>query len=148
MVVDADVLAADLLVDGVERTVGDRLRSHSWLDLVASDALLGRAEAVIAAVVDADLATAWHDRIDDERIAVDHPPGDHPGLASAYRGNAAHLVTGEESLRSVETGATVRRYVDLSIRSPDAFRRSFDPSRLYPMVVGGTYPGPDRDPRA
>ncbi|WP_432277078.1 DUF7384 family protein, partial [Halobacterium salinarum] len=26
--------------------------------------------------------------------------------------------------------------------------RLFDPASLYPVVVGGDYPGPDRDPRA
>ncbi|ERH12524.1 MAG: hypothetical protein J07HB67_01544 [halophilic archaeon J07HB67] len=36
----------------------------------------------------------------------------------------------------------------MSVREPRAFATLFDPESLYPAVVGGEYPGPDRDPRA
>jgi len=75
-------------------------------------------------------------------------PGDHPALASAHAGEAAHLLSFDERLRSAKTGATLRKYVDVSVKHPRAFARLFDPERLYPEVADGEYPGPDRDPRA
>ncbi|HMB50092.1 MAG TPA: hypothetical protein VKM69_05475, partial [Natronoarchaeum rubrum] len=48
IVAGADVLAADALVGGPARAALDHVRSHSWIDLVASDHLLDDAEAVIA----------------------------------------------------------------------------------------------------
>ena len=148
VVADADVLAADLLVGGAAREAMDVVRSHSWVELVASDPLLDDAEAVVAALADEALAADWRERVAHERVAVEHPEGDHPGLASAYRGGAAHLLTFEESLASAEAGAAINRRVPLSVRSPDAFLAVFDPGALYPEVEGGEYPGPDRDPRA
>jgi len=148
VVADADVLAADLLVGGAARDALDHVRRHSWVDLVASDHLLDDAEVVIAGVADPDLAADWRGRIDDERVAVDHPAGDHPALASAYRGGAAHLLTFDEGLGSTATNLTIQPRVNLSIRTPDAFAGLFDPASLYAAVEGGEYPGPDRDPRA
>ena len=148
VVADADVLAADLLVGGATREALDHVRRHSWVELVASDHLLDDAEAVIAALADADLAADWRERIEDERVAVDHPAGDHPALASAYRGGAAHLLTFDEGLRSTATNLTIQPRATLSIRTPDAFAGLFDAASLYEAVEGGEYPGPDRDPRA
>lgn len=147
VVADADVLAADLLVGGPAREAMDVVRGHSWVELVASDPLLADAEAVVTDLADADLAAAWRERVDAERVRVEHPDGDHPGLASAYRGGAAHLLSFDEGLASAEAGAAINRRVPLSVRSPDAFLAVFDPARLYPEVEGGEYPGPDRDPR-
>jgi hypothetical protein len=42
----------------------------------------------------------------------------------------------------------VRDRVETSVREPAAFARLFDPVGLYEHAVGGTYGGPDRDPRA
>jgi hypothetical protein len=103
---------------------------------------------VIAALADVDLAADWRERIEDERVAVDHPAGDHPALASAYRGGAAHLLTFDEGLRSTATNLTIQPRATLSIRTPDAFAGLFDAASLYEAVEGGEYPGPDRDPRA
>ena len=147
VVADADVLAADLLVGGVAREAVDVVRRHSWVELVASDPLLDDAAAVVAELADADLAADWRERVEAERVAVEHPDGDHPGLASAYRGGAAHLLTFEEELTSAIAGAAINRRVPLSVRSPAAFVAVFDPAALYPEVEGGEYPGPDRDPR-
>jgi hypothetical protein len=147
VVADADVLAADLLVGGPAREALDVVRSHSWVELVASDPLLDDAEAVVADLAGADLATAHRERIERERVAVDHPDGDHPGLASAYRGGAAHLLSLDAELTGAATGAAINRRVPLSVRTPGAFLAVFDPAALYPEVEGGEYPGPDRDPR-
>ena len=148
VVADADVLAADLLVGGDARAALDHVRSHSWVRLVASDALLADAEAVVADLSDPDLAADWRERIEREREPVDHPEGDHPALASAYRGEAAHVLSYDESLRSAKTGMALKEHMQVSVRTPDAFATLFDAEALYDLVEGGTYPGPDRDPRA
>jgi hypothetical protein len=147
VVADADVLAADLLVGGPAREALDVVRGHSWVELVASDALLADAEAVVADLADPDLAASHRERLADERVAVEHPDGDHPGLASAYRGGAAHLLSFDEDLGSAAAGAAINRRIPLSVRSPGAFLAVFDPAALYPEVEGGEYTGPDRDPR-
>ena len=124
-VADADVLAADLLLGGSAREAVDLARSHSWVTLVATDPLLdGLAET------------------------VDQPAGDHPGLAAASHGEATQLLSFDEGLGSAKTGATLRKYLDVSVRTPAAFVRLFDPESIYEVAVGGEYPGPDRDPRA
>ncbi|WP_435100507.1 DUF7384 family protein [Halarchaeum sp. P4] len=148
VVADADVLAADLLVGGDARDALDVVRAHSWVTLVASDPLLDDAEAVIADLADADLAADWRERIEGLVEPVDHPDGDHPALASAAHGNAAHVLTFDDALRNAKTNATVKKYVTTSFTTPKGFARLFDPERLYPEIVGGDYPGPDRDPRA
>lgn len=148
IVADADVLAADLLCSGPAREALDHVRRHSWLTLVASEPLLSDAAAVIREQSDADLAADWRDRLDGECELVDHPEGDHPGLASAYRGGAAHLLSYDDDLRSAKTGLSLQPHMQLSVRTPDAFTALFDPESLYEAVEGGSYPGPDRDPRA
>lgn len=147
VVADSDVLAADLFVDGPARAALDVVRSHSWVTLVASDQLLADAEAVITACADATLAADWREYVEEERDAVDHPNDDHPALASAYHGEAAHLLTFDESLRSLETGLSLQPRVPVSVRSPDAFVTVFDAESLYEATHEGEYPGPDRDLR-
>ncbi len=147
VVADADVLAADLLDGGDARDALDPLRSHSWTTLLASDPLLDDAEAVVADLADADLAAAWRERIAAWRESVAHPAGDNPALGSAYRGGAMHLLTFDDQLRSAKAGATLGTDLTVSARHPDAFAALFDAGSLYPEVVGGAYPGPDRDPR-
>ena len=147
VVVDADVLAADVLVGGPAREVLDHVRAHDWLTLPASDALLADARAVIASIADERLAGDWRDRIEDERTAVEHAAGDHPALASAVAGNAAHLVTFDGRLTGPQAGVALRQY-SISVRTPTAFASVFDPAALYETMVGEEYAGPDRDPRA
>jgi hypothetical protein len=147
VVADADVLAADLLVGGAARDALDALRAHSWTALVASDPLLADAEATIAALADADLAADWRARVEAWRERVEHPPDDHPALASAYRGGAMHVLTLDEGLQSAGAGAAIREHVETSIKHPRAFAALFDAQSLYEAVEGGEYPGPDRDPR-
>lgn len=148
VVADADVLAADLLVGGAARDALDAMRAHSWLTLVVSDPLLDDAEAVVADVAEAPLAAEWRAKIDGLRERVEHPDGDHPGLASAYRGGAMHLLTFDERLGSATAGATLAERVPVSVRPPRAFAALFDAESLYREVGSGDYPGPDRDPRA
>jgi hypothetical protein len=148
IVADADVLVADLFVDGDARRALDTVREHSWLRLVASDVLLDDAEAVIGELGDTALASDWREKIEELREPVDHPDGDHPGLASAYRGGAMHLLSFDDRLGSVQAGANLKGRIPLSVRHPKAFATLFDADSLYREVVGGDYPGPDRDPRA
>ena len=150
IVADADVLAADLLLGGSSRETVDVARAHSWLDLAASDPLLSDARATIDAVAgdaDPDLADDWLARVASARVAVDHPAGDPPGLASAYRGGAAHLLTLNEQLTTARAGLSVQPHAALSVRRPEAFGAVFDAAALYAAAVGGDYPGADRDPR-
>jgi len=145
IVADADVLAAALLVGGSARQALDVVRAHSWLTLVASDPLLDDTQAVITTLADADLAADWRGCIETEREAVDHPEGDHPGLASAYNGNAAHLLSFDDGLSSTGANISLQGHMNISIRTPDAFATLFDAKALYEAVHDGTYPGPDRD---
>ncbi|MDL0123389.1 DUF7384 family protein, partial [Halobacterium salinarum] len=62
---DADVLAADVFVDGHARAALDVVRAHDWVTLVASTPLLDDAQAVIAALGSDALAADWRDRIAD-----------------------------------------------------------------------------------
>ncbi|WP_280585823.1 hypothetical protein [Halorubrum sp. Boch-26] len=148
VVADADVLAADLLVGGAAREALDALRAHSWTTLVASDALLDDAEAVIAALADSGLAADWRDAVEAWREPVAHPPGDHPALASAYRGAAMQVVSLDTSLTGPGAAAGLRDRMAVSVREPRAFATVFSAESLYPEVGSGDYPGPDRDPRS
>lgn len=147
VVADADVLAADLLVGGASRAALDVVRSHSWMDLVASDALLEDAAAIVRRLADGSLAEDWRDRAARERVRVEHPEGDHPGLASAHRGGAAHLLSLDGNLTGVDAAVSLQGRVQVSVRTPAAFETVVDPASLYAEVEDGEYPGPDRDPR-
>ena len=148
VVADADVLAADLFAGGDAREALDGLRAHSWTTLVASDGLLDDAEAVIAFLADAVLAADWRERIDEWRESVAQPAGDHPALASAFRGGAMHVLSFDDRLTAPGTGAGLNDRFPVSVREPRAFAALFDAEKLYPEVRDGAYPGPDRDPRA
>ena len=147
IVADVDVLVGDLFVDGTARDALDHVRRHDWLSLVASDPLLDAVETTVATVADVDLARDHRDRLEADRVGVSHPPKDHPALASAYAGRAAHLLSNDERLTSASAGLALRSRFDVSVRPPAAFAALFDPESLYEHVVGGPYPGPDRDPR-
>lgn len=147
VVADADVLAADLMLGGPARRALDHVRRHEWMTLVVSDPLLADAVAVITRLANPDLASAWRTRIETLATTVAHAPGDHPALGSVRHGEAAHLLTLDPDLQGVETNVSLKRWIDVSVRSPDAFDRLFDPAAIYEATVGGEYPGPDRDPR-
>nr|WP_232745039.1 hypothetical protein [Halorubrum aethiopicum] len=147
VVADADVLAADLLVGGSARDALDHLRRHAWTTLVASDALLDDAEAVVASLADPDLARDWRERAAAWREPVTQPAGDHPALASAYHGGAMQVISLDPALTSAGAAAGLASRFPVSVREPRAFASVFSPERLYSEVVGGEYPGPDRDAR-
>lgn len=148
VVADADVLAADLLVGGAARDALDCIRRHSWVELVATSPLLADAEAVVAEFADEELAADWREKVEKECVLVEQERGDHPALAAAHRGAAAHLLSFNDGLGSARAGVSLREYVDTSVKRPRAFARLFDPGSLYPAVENGEYLGPDRDPRA
>lgn len=147
VVADADVLAADLLVGGTARESLSHIRRHSWVELVASDALLSDAQKLIRTLADASLATDWRALIETERVPVSHPENDHPALASAYRGDAAHLLSFDPTLTTAAANLSVQPYTALSVRTPDAFVTVFDAKRLYESLYDEPYPGPDREGR-
>ena len=88
------------------------------------------------------------ERVERERVSVEHAAGDHPALASAYRGQAAHLLSADESLRDAGASAALGSRLNVSVKTPEGFVALFDAESLYEAVEGGEYPGPDRDPRA
>lgn len=147
VVADADVLAADLFIDGPARAAMDVVRSHSWLELFASDALLDEAETVITRLGSPALAADWRTQLQDHRHFVDHEPGDTPSIASAYAAEAGHLLTYDDRLTGATAGVTMRRAMPLSVRTPEAFVATVDVASLYAAAIGGDYPGPDADPR-
>jgi predicted nucleic acid-binding protein len=146
-VADADVLAADVLIDGPAREAIDLARAHDWVTLVASEPLLEDTEYVLEALGDAELAARWRDRMDDLVELVSHPEGDHPGLATAVAGDARHLLSLDDDLISPDANVALQGRVDVSIRHPEAFVSLFDPESMYEVAEGGTYHGPDNDPR-
>ena len=147
VVADADVLAADLLVGGAARDALDVLREHSWTTLVASDPLLDDVERVVASVGDPPLAADWRAKLAAWCEPVSHPAGDHPALASAYHGGAMQVISMDPTLTGPGAAAGLRDRMPVSVREPRAFTTVFSASRLYPEVVGGEYPGPDRGAR-
>lgn len=148
IVADADVLAADLFINGDAREALDLVRSHSWVDLVASEPLLDDAERVVAELGDDALAAAWRSKVGELATVVAHPTGDHPALAAALHGDARHVLSYDDTLLTSGAGTAIRSRVETSVKTPTGFVRLFDPESLYPAVDGGEYPGPDRDPRA
>ncbi|MFC6823979.1 DUF7384 family protein [Halopelagius fulvigenes] len=147
VVADADVLAADLFGDDDSREALDALRRHSWTTLVASDPLLDDAQAVVESLGDESLAADWRERVEQGREPVSHPADDHPALGSAYRGGAMHVLSFDDRLLSSKAGATLGGQFPVSVHHPRAFATLFDAESLHEEVVGGDYPGPDRDPR-
>lgn len=147
IVADSDVLVADLFVGEASRAVLDTVRAHSWLDLVATEPLLETAESAIETLADGALAVEWRERIDELVTTVEQPSGDRPALAAAYRGNAVHVVSLDDRLKSVDAGANLRGAMDVSVRSPEAFDSVFDPETAYELTFETSYTGPDQEPR-
>ncbi|RDI73099.1 hypothetical protein DWB78_10470 [Halopelagius longus] len=136
-----------MFVDGDAREALDALRRHSWTTLVASDPLLDDARAVVESLGDESLAADWLERVEEWRDHVSHPAADHPALGSAYRGGAMHVLSFDDRLLSSKAGATLGGQFPVSVHHPRAFATLFDAESLHEEVVGGDYPGPDRDPR-
>ena len=147
IVADIDVLAADLFCDGSARKSLDVIRSHSWITLIATAALLDEAQLLIESVASSALAADWRSRITETAHIVEPTASGHPALVAAHTGNAATLLTFNESLQSAQAGASLRAAVSTSIKSPEAFTLLVEPAQLYETLFGDTYPGPDTDPR-
>lgn len=147
VVADVDVLVADVFVDGDARRALDRVRAHDWMEWYVSDPLVERATRLIAELGDHELAEGWDDRIRRATVTVDHPTGDHPGLATARAARAGHVLSYDEGLRTAETALALRDHLATSVKHPRGFVRLFDPATLYEALEGSPYPGPDRDPR-
>lgn len=144
IVADVDVLVADVLVGNAAREALDLVRQHSWIDLVASDALLDQTETIMRSLTNESIAEEHRRLLESERMAVEHAEGDHPALGSALAGNAAHLLSFDDQLQSVKTGLSLKPAMNVSIRPPDAFVRIFDANALHQAVFDEPYPGPDR----
>ena len=147
LVADADVLSADLFLDGPARAAVEVVWRHSWLELLASEELLADARHVIAELGDDTLASGWVDCIADQCVLVDHPSQDHPALASAYAGQAAHVLTYDPALTSPDTGIAMRKAMPISARTPEAFLSSVDVASLFQATFDEAYPGPDAPAR-
>ncbi|ERG96309.1 MAG: hypothetical protein J07HQW2_02785 [Haloquadratum walsbyi J07HQW2] len=151
VVVDADVLVADFLCgsDTDARQALESLWTHSWMTLFGSDPLLTDAEALIAALTTDQLAREWRVHMTEWCSIVTHPPGDHPALATAYRGGAMHILSFNDQLQSTQVGASLRGQLPVSVREPAAYTAVFSPEQLYDATFDdeGTYPGPDRASR-
>lgn len=145
VVVAADVLVADVFIDGPARIAMDRICSHSWFDLVASDPLLDDARTVLTQLGDETLADDWYTLIEPLCKIVDHPSRDHPALGSAYAAEAGHLLTYDKALTGAQTGIAMRRAMPISIRTPEAFVKTVTMEALYEANVGDRYPGPDQE---
>lgn len=149
IVVDVDVLAADLLCGGLPRECIDIIRSHSWLELVVTEQLLEETQTVISRLTESSLADAWSRKMDDwdQVHIVDQPPDDYPALAAAYQGQVPHLVSMNERLQSIQAGMELQSRLTVSIRSPAAFVQVYDPGAIYGLIYEDEYEGPDQDAR-
>lgn len=147
VVADADVLAADLLVGGAARDALDIVRSHSWLEVVATPDLLAETETLIASLADEELSRAWRQRAEQLATTLDPDASGHPALVAAAAGKAATVLSFDQRLQSAAAGAAIRSRVATSVKSPDAFVRMTDPETLHEAIVGEPYSGADRDPR-
>jgi phosphohistidine swiveling domain-containing protein len=58
-----------------------------------------------------------------------------------------HVLTFDDRLTGASAGVALRKRAPVSVRHPRAFATLFDGESLYRDVVGGAYPGPDRNPR-
>lgn len=137
VVVDADVLAADVFIDGAARAAMDVLRRHEWIEVSASDRLLDDAVAIIGRLGDDALAEDWRALFEARRTPVDHPAGDHPALATAYAAGAGHVLTLDEQLTTAATGLAMRPAMSVSIRTPGAFLATFDADALQAATADG-----------
>lgn len=147
VVADADVLAADLFLDKSARSALDLIRSHSWITLITSDTLIDQTTSLIEQLSSVTLAKKWVHKIQQHSTTIDHPATDHPALATAIRGNAAHVLSHDPELTSAKTGAVLQSHGSTSVKHPKAFVQIFDPKTAYEHINGTDYPGPDHDPR-
>lgn len=143
IVADADVLAADLLVGGAAREAMDIVRRHDWLTLVVTGELLSDCESVVADLAEPSLATDHRMLLAEVADVVEQTPGDHPALAAAHEGEAAHILSLDDKLTSARAGMELQPHLSVSVRTPSAFVTVFDPEPLYEERFEEPYSGPD-----
>ena len=146
VVADADVLAADLFIDGASRDALDLLRSHSWLELVVTEALIEDTKVLISDLAESGLADDWERWVRTCGTVFEPSIGGHSALVAAHAGNAATVLSLDDRLLSAQAGVAIRPHVTTSIKSPTAFCKLVDPSSLYETLFADSYPGPDIAP--
>ena len=125
VVIDSGVLVEDAKGKESSREVMDIVRGNAWIIFIASLPLLDVAQKNIEINLGEIMAQKWREDI--ERICeiVDHAEGDHPALASAYVGNAQHIISLDERLTSAKGGVSIRARVETSVKKPEAFVKLF-----------------------
>ncbi len=126
VVVDSEVLAESAKGEKSAKMSMEIIRKCQWIVLVASTPLLDEAQKKVEMELGMELGKKW--RVDTEDVCeiVDHPEGDHPALASAYVGNAQHIISRDENLTSAKAGVNIRTKIETSVKKPDAFVNLFE----------------------
>ena len=126
VVVDSEVLAEDAKGEKSAKVAMEIIRECQWIVLVASIPLLDEAQKMVEMELGMELAKKW--RVSTESVCeiVDHPKRDHPALASAYMGNAQHIISRDQRLTSVKAGVAIRAKVETSVKKPEAFVNLFE----------------------
>lgn len=126
VVVDSGVLAGDVKKEKSAKIVMEIIRRSPWIVIIASIPLLDEAQTVIETDFGEELAKKWREDIESMCEIVDHLEGDHPALASAYVGNAQHIISGDEMLTNAKAGVAIRTKIETSVKRPDAFVKLFE----------------------
>ena len=126
VVVDSGVLAGDVKKEKSAKIVMEIIRRSPWIVIIASIPLLDEAQKVIETELGGELAKKWREDIESMCEIVDHSEGDHPALASAYVGNAQHIISGDEMLTNAKAGVAIRTKIETSVKRPDAFVKLFE----------------------
>ena len=126
VVVDSGVLAGDVKKEKSAKIVMEIIRRSPWIVIIASIPLLDEAQTVIETDFGEELAKKWREDIESMCEIVDHLEGDHPALASAYVGNAQHIISRDERLTNAKAGVAIRTKIETSVKRPDAFVKLFE----------------------
>ena len=126
VVVDSGVLAGAVKKEKSAKIVMEIIRRSPWIVIIASIPLLDEAQKVIETELGGELAKKWREDIESMCEIVDHLEGDHPALASAYVGNAQHIISGDEMLTNAKAGVAIRTKIETSVKRPDAFVKLFE----------------------
>ena len=126
VVVDSGVLAGDVKKEKSAKIVMEIIRRSPWIVIIASIPLLDEAQTVIETDFGEELEKKWREDIESMCEIVDHLEGDHPALASAYVGNAQHIISGDEMLTNAKAGVAIRTKIETSVKRPDAFVKLFE----------------------
>ena len=126
VVVDSGVLAGDVKKEKSAKIVMEIIRRSPWIVIIASIPLLDEAQTVIETDFGEELAKKWREDIESMCEIVDHLEGDHPALASAYVGNAQHIISRDGRLTNAKAGVAIRTKIETSVKRPDAFVKLFE----------------------